>query len=96
MVGVVAVIWGDREQEYFCGRDWTGSITLKPLQKIDLPRTSAICPTGRGKGAAQLVTAVTSSTTADGSRECVRDDRGQSSTVTAIPAIRPQLCEPLV
>ena len=43
------MIWGNREQEYFCGRDWTGQITLKPLQKIDFARTSAICPTGRIK-----------------------------------------------
>jgi hypothetical protein len=40
--GFIEVIWGDREQDYFRGRGWTGQITLKPLQKIDLSRTSAI------------------------------------------------------
>jgi hypothetical protein len=41
------VIWGDREGEYFCGRGWTGQITLKSLQKIGLSRMPAICPPGR-------------------------------------------------
>jgi len=34
MAGVVGVIWGRGEAEYFCGRDWTGQISLKLLQKI--------------------------------------------------------------
>jgi hypothetical protein len=70
---VVRVIWGDREQEYFCGRDWTGQITLKSLQKINLPRTSAICPTGRTRG--RTAGCCTSSAAADGSRECAREQR---------------------
>ena len=36
---VLSLIWGDDEAEYFCGRDWTGQITLKALQKIDFTRT---------------------------------------------------------
>jgi hypothetical protein len=32
---VVALIWGNREQVYFCGEDWTGSITLIWLSKLD-------------------------------------------------------------
>jgi hypothetical protein len=31
---VVRVIWGSREADYFCGRDWTGQISLKLLKKI--------------------------------------------------------------
>jgi hypothetical protein len=38
MAGVVWVIWVCDEAEYFCGRDWTGQITLKLLRKIDLSR----------------------------------------------------------
>jgi hypothetical protein len=34
MAGVVVVIWGSREAEYFCVRDWTGQIALKQLKKI--------------------------------------------------------------
>lgn len=34
MAGILAVIWGDREQVYFCGGDWTGQIGLKLLRKI--------------------------------------------------------------
>jgi hypothetical protein len=33
MAGVVGVIWGDREEEYFCGRDWTTQIALIGLMK---------------------------------------------------------------
>jgi len=40
MAGFVRVIWVSREAEYFCGRDWTGQITLKLLAKIDLSRKS--------------------------------------------------------
>jgi hypothetical protein len=28
MAGVLGVIWGGDEAEYFQGEDWTGSITL--------------------------------------------------------------------
>jgi hypothetical protein len=38
MAGLVRVIWVCREEEYFCGRDWTGQITLKLLGKIDHSR----------------------------------------------------------
>jgi hypothetical protein len=38
MAGFVGVIWGGGEAEYFCGRDWTGQITLKSLRKIDFSR----------------------------------------------------------
>jgi hypothetical protein len=34
MAGVVGVIWGRGEADYFCGRGWTGQISLKLLQKI--------------------------------------------------------------
>ena len=34
MAGVVGVIWVWREADYFCGRDWTGQISLKLLEKI--------------------------------------------------------------
>src|SRR4051812_28867040 len=34
MAGVVGVIWVSREAEYFCGRDWTGQISLKLLEKL--------------------------------------------------------------
>jgi hypothetical protein len=34
MAGVVGVIWVSREADYFCGRDWTGQISLKLLEKI--------------------------------------------------------------
>jgi hypothetical protein len=39
MAGVVGVIWVWREVVYFSKQDWTGQITLKPLQKIDFART---------------------------------------------------------
>ena len=56
MAGVVSVIWGGREQEYFCGWGWTGQITLKLLWKIDFLRRSAICLTGglEGPGGGRL------------------------------------------
>jgi hypothetical protein len=28
------LIWGDREGNCFCGRDWTGQIKLKWLRKL--------------------------------------------------------------
>jgi hypothetical protein len=34
------VIWVKRKQEYFCKGDWTGQISLKPLQKIAWVRRS--------------------------------------------------------
>jgi hypothetical protein len=34
MAGVVGVIWGGSEAEYFRVRDWTVQITLKRLKKI--------------------------------------------------------------
>jgi hypothetical protein len=40
MAGFVRVIWGRGEAEYFCVRDWTGQISLKLLEKIDLSRKS--------------------------------------------------------
>jgi hypothetical protein len=40
------VIWADREEKYFYKRDWTGQITLKPLQKIALSRTSTVSQSG--------------------------------------------------
>ena len=39
MAGVVRVIWGSGEADYFCVRDWTAQITLKLLRKIARPRT---------------------------------------------------------
>jgi hypothetical protein len=32
--GVLVLIWGDREGNCFCGRDWTGQITLNWLGKL--------------------------------------------------------------
>jgi hypothetical protein len=40
MAGVVGVIWVSREAEYFCGRDWTGQISLKLLEKIICTRVA--------------------------------------------------------
>ena len=40
MAGVLKVIWGGAEVEYFFERDWTGQITLKSLQKIARARMS--------------------------------------------------------
>jgi hypothetical protein len=34
MAGVVGVIWVSREADYFCGRGWTGQISLKLQEKI--------------------------------------------------------------
>jgi hypothetical protein len=41
MAGVVGVIWVSREADYFCGRDWTGQISLKLLEKIAHWRSGA-------------------------------------------------------
>jgi hypothetical protein len=41
------VIWGDGEEVYFCGRGWTGQITLKLLRKINFSRRAAVCPPSR-------------------------------------------------
>ena len=41
MAGVVRVIWVEREAEYFCGRGWTGQISLKLLEKIAHWRSGA-------------------------------------------------------
>jgi hypothetical protein len=41
MAGVVGVIWVSREAEYFYGRDWTGQISLKMLEKIAHWRSGA-------------------------------------------------------
>jgi hypothetical protein len=43
----VDLIWGDRKQESFCRRDWTGQIALKPLQKIVPARTPLKSLSGR-------------------------------------------------
>jgi hypothetical protein len=32
------VIWGKREAKYFCGYDWTGSISLIRFRKFDFAR----------------------------------------------------------
>jgi hypothetical protein len=34
MAGVLLLIWGRGEADYFCARDWTGQITLNRLRKI--------------------------------------------------------------
>src|SRR5258705_2710075 len=34
MAGFLELIWGRREGEYFCGREWTGQITLNRFIKI--------------------------------------------------------------
>ena len=39
MAGVVLLIWGNGEADYFCARGWTGQITLKLLCKIARART---------------------------------------------------------
>jgi hypothetical protein len=41
MAGVLRVIWGSREADYFCGRDWTGQISLSLLEKIAHWRSGA-------------------------------------------------------
>jgi hypothetical protein len=38
MAGVLLLIWGRGEADYFCARDWTGQITLNRLRKIDFAR----------------------------------------------------------
>ena len=38
MAGVLLLIWGSGEADYFCARDWTGQITLNRLRKIDFAR----------------------------------------------------------
>ena len=40
MAGVVGVIWGGGEADYFCVRGWTGQISLKLLAKIAQSRTT--------------------------------------------------------
>jgi len=40
MAGVVGVIWGRREADYFCVRDWTEQISLKLLEKIAQSRNA--------------------------------------------------------
>ena len=42
MAGVVGVIWVSREAEYFCGRGWTGQISLKSLRKFVLWRADEV------------------------------------------------------
>src|SRR2546429_1188716 len=42
MAGFVVLIWGGREPEYFCERDWTGQITLMLLVKLAPARTSIL------------------------------------------------------
>ena len=34
MAGNVDLIWGKREGIYFCERDWTGGISLKPKENF--------------------------------------------------------------
>jgi hypothetical protein len=36
----VGLIWGEREAEYLCGRDWTGQITLIRHDKLHFWRKS--------------------------------------------------------
>jgi hypothetical protein len=38
MAGVMEVIWGKREGKYFCGQDWTASISLIRLDKFAVAR----------------------------------------------------------
>jgi hypothetical protein len=42
MAGDKPVIWVGCEAEYFLRDDWTGQISLRPLQKIAPPRTSTL------------------------------------------------------
>ena len=44
MRGVVRLIWGNREEEYSFGRDWTGQIKLTSLEKFVRPRTGGSLP----------------------------------------------------
>jgi hypothetical protein len=52
MSEVLGVIWAGREAEYFCGRGWTGQITLKSLQKIARPRSAR---SGRSRRAGAVI-----------------------------------------
>src|SRR5207302_10606047 len=47
MRGVVRVIWGKCEAEYFGPQDWTGQIKLKSLDKFAHPRTCRAAVTVR-------------------------------------------------
>jgi hypothetical protein len=47
MAGFVRVIWVAREEVYFFNEDWTGKITLKLLEKIDLSGKIDFVPAGR-------------------------------------------------
>ena len=38
MAGVLLLIWGRGEADYFCARHWTGQITLNRLRKIYFTR----------------------------------------------------------
>src|SRR5260370_37710631 len=40
MAGVLKVIWGKREANYFCKRGWTTQITLIRLNKLAFSRTA--------------------------------------------------------
>jgi hypothetical protein len=48
------VIWVCREEVYFCGRGWTGQITLKSLQKINFPRIGNL-PVGQKQRSVRTV-----------------------------------------
>jgi hypothetical protein len=54
MARVVGVIWVCREEVYFCGRGWTGQITLKSLQKINFPRIGNL-PVGQKQRSVRTV-----------------------------------------
>jgi hypothetical protein len=59
MAGFVRVIWVCREAVYFLNREWTGQITLKLLEKIDLQeksilRAPTVCPTVKMTGRAAV------------------------------------------
>jgi hypothetical protein len=60
MAGVLAVIWGSGEAEYFRGRDWTGQIMLKSLHKIAFWRAGNSCSaTSRANAPSPISTAQT-------------------------------------
>jgi hypothetical protein len=46
--GVVGLIWGWREEVYFCRQDWTGQITLIGLEKFVSPRIALQDPLAIG------------------------------------------------
>jgi hypothetical protein len=48
MAGVVILIWGEREAEYFCRQDWTGQISLIRHDKSGCRRTAIERPPGGG------------------------------------------------